>query len=143
MAMAATAYAEYRQVDEASPQLQQQVTVADSFKGHDVKREVRHLPTNQPSATVLVGYVDAAPLSLVLCGDLQDSVHGYAQLGAGDFEFSVGSRYEVCDVSALKTPEREHDLIVKMPAKHVRDCKIRVMPRVKAVPNPILYTREG
>ncbi len=39
-------------------------------------------------------------------------------------------------------PERERDLVVKMPPKRVRAVKVRVVARTKARPAPIIYTIE-
>jgi len=143
MALAATAYAEYRQVDETWPQLPEQATVADSFKDQDVKRGVRYRSTDQPSATVLVGYLDPDSPSLVVCGQFQDSIRDHTQSAAGNSELLVGSGHEVGDAFPGGVPEREKDLVVRMPAKYVRDCTVKIVARVKAVPNPILHMRQG
>ena len=132
--IAATAYAEYSQADDALWALQDQCSLAESFGAIERSGRMMRTRNYEPTATVLRGFLDADMESPTVFDEgLTHRLVTRATYWPVDWYESA-----FIPLATERKPDQECYLFIKMPPKSVRIVTAKIISRVTAKPNPIL-----
>jgi hypothetical protein len=134
MAMIATVYEKYRDVDEATPRHRRAVTTMALFDQQEVSSEMRQ-PWSGPKHPLQYFIKEnEGDVHLQLASGMTEYIFVSAGTEPG-VTYTLGSIIPPVIVFEL---EEEFDFVVKMTPKAVRKIIVKITARNKGIPNPIL-----